>query len=95
MIHTEFVGFEYRGRDRYPKTGTTEKGKVYVSLILEDPDGCDTVKVRVPEARRDDDDVRLLKKGDNVNVPVNIFFGSFTSVTLAGGITINEPEEDE
>lgn len=94
MIHAHLIGYEFRGLDRYPKTGTTKDGKVYVSMVLEDQEGYDTVKVRVPEERREDQDVRLLEKGDNVDVPVSIFLSKeYTSFTLDGSISVNMPED--
>lgn len=94
MIHVHLIGYEYRGMDRYPRHGTTKDGKVYVSLIFEDQDGFDTVKVRVPEERREDQDVRMLVKGDNVDVPVSVFQSKeYTSWTLDGSISVNVPED--
>lgn len=94
MIHAHLIGYEFRGLDRYPKQGSTKDGKVYVSMVLEDQDGFDTVKVRVPEERRKDDDFRMLDKGDNVDVPVSIFLSKeYTSITLDGSISVNVPED--
>lgn len=87
MVHAWLMGYEYRGvRKRF----SDEKKKWYVNLVLEDPEGADQISVGVPDERREDDDVRNLAKGDIVDVPISLFFGSgYTSVNLAGGIELH------
>lgn len=95
MIHALLVGFELRGR-----TVRNTDGHTYVNLIFEDPDGCDQVRVGVPESRREDNDVRNIDRGDVCDVPVSIYSGTsksgnaYTSWTLAGDISLNIPEDD-
>lgn len=95
MVHALLVGFDFRGR-----TVRISDGHTYVNLIFEDPDGCDQVRVGVPENRREDTDVRALDKGDVCDVPVSIYSGTsksgnaYTSWTLAGDISVNIPDDD-
>lgn len=90
MVHLSACGYEFRGKEVRPsKDGT----KTYLNLVFEDPQDCDRLKVRVPEERREDADVRNLAKGDVCDFDVAIWTGTWTSFVLDSDIAVSVPED--